>query len=487
VAETIFHPLTTFSELGVHETIINALSALNITQPTPIQQKAIKALLKSEIDMLAVSNTGTGKTAAFGIPLLHQIKPSQKTLQALVLCPTRELAQQTATQIRSFAKQIEGFHVKAIFGGADLDKQIEDLEKVPAQVIVATPGRFIDILNQEIIHLDDLSHFILDEADEMLRMGFKEDIDYIRSHIDHSFLTWMFCATMGEQIKKVVDQYLDPNYKLIEADPDTPLNPDIEHQYMVCKLDQKREGLKYFLRLHEEKNGIVFCRTKAAVDEISDYLIRNGFSAAAIHSDLTQKERDSVMRKMKNNEIRILVASDIAARGLDIKGLGFVVHFHLPEQREYFNHRSGRTGRAGNKGISLIIVFQKEVKKINAIANNLGLKFTKVEFTFNPEEAETAAPTKGTVEPSNPDMVTFYINMGKANDVNRKNLVDFICAEAGLVASDFGTITIEKKRSYFEVHQKAIRKLVAGLKGLVVDGKQLVLTRKDFDDPSNEV
>lgn len=477
--------MTTFSELGVNPIIIKALDELEISRPTEIQIKTIPVLLQGNKDMLAVSHTGTGKTAAFGIPLLQQIDHEESNLQALILCPTRELAQQISSQLRAFAKFIPGINISAVFGGADTDKQITELEKYPPQVLVATPGRLIDLINRDFFDLDYLSHFILDEADEMLRKGFKEDIDYIHSLVEHSMHTWMFCATMNADIEKKLDRFLERNYVSVQSNPDNMLNPDIEHQYMVCKLDQKREGLKHFLKVHADKNGIVFCRTKAAVDEITEYLQNNGFNASAIHSDLTQKERDAVMKRFRSNEVRILVATDIAARGLDVTGLGFVVHYHLPEQREYFNHRSGRTGRAGMKGISLLIVFQKEVKKVNAIANNLGLFFTKVDYVISDPNAAAYQEVKPLNSASSEEgMVTFYINMGKVDEVNRKNLVEFICAEAGVKPSDFGAIKVEAKRSYFDIHHTAIRKLVNGLKNLVVDGKPLVLTRQEFSNES---
>ncbi len=484
--------LTTFTELGIEASVVKALDEIKITSPTDIQSKVIPFLLNNERDLLAVAHTGTGKTAAFGLPLLQQIDVQSQTFQALILCPTRELAQQTASHLRQFGKYLKGFHVVALYGGTDIEKQIDELDRFHPQVIVSTPGRFIDLLNQDMFDLDFISHFIMDEADEMLRKGFREDMDYIRSGIEHPINTWMFCATKNPEVSQLMENFLEEGYHTIQSNPDNALNPDIEHQYMVCKLDQKREGLRFFLRIHADKNGIVFCRTKAAVDEITAYLQKHGFSAAAIHSDLTQKERDAVMNRFKGNSLRVLVATDIAARGLDVKGLGFVIHFHLPEQREYFNHRSGRTGRAGNKGISLCIVFQKEVKKINAIANNLGLLFTKVEFAEqdiaeNDAYQDAEAKHENTSDkPSdastNQEFAWFYINMGKADDVNRKNLVDFICGEAGLKPSDFGMINIEKKRAHFQVHQSAIRKLVAGLKNIVVDGKNLVLTRSEFEN-----
>lgn len=482
--------MKTFSELGIEDNIIKALSELNISEPTEIQVKSISVLLKGNIDFIGSAQTGTGKTAAFGLPLLQLIDVNNENLQALILCPTRELGQQIAKQLGLFSKYKPGISIRAVYGGTDIEHQLKELKK-PTQIIVATPGRLIDLINRDAISLSNLRYFILDEADEMLNMGFKQDIDFVRELVRHKIVTWLFCVNMRDEILKLVDQYLERDFIQVQADPDNLLNADIEHQYMVCRLDQKREGLKYFLKLNTDKIGIVFCRTKAAAQEIAEYLSNSGFLADELHGDLTQKERDNVMRKFKNKELQVLVATDIAARGLDVEGMHFVVHFHLPEQREYFTHRSGRTGRAGNKGVSLCIVFQKEVKKIVAIANNLGLRFTKIEISAPVESDESPAPSEEsdiTLKenlPTSPsiqgEMVSFYINMGKANDVNPKNLVEFICSEAGLQKKDFGKVTIEKKRAYFEIHHTCIRKLVSGLNNLFVDGKSLVLTRDEFE------
>jgi ATP-dependent RNA helicase DeaD len=487
--------LKTFTELGINDTLTKALAEQGIIEPSIIQQKSIPVLLEKDKDLIGISQTGSGKTAAFGLPLLQKIDASINDIQALIICPTRELAQQTAKQLGLFSKYLDGVYIRAIFGGTEIEPQIRELRK-PTQIIVSTPGRLIDLIDRNAIDLDHVIYFILDEADEMLKMGFKEPIDYIKSLLRPGLNTWMFCATMQSEVEQLKHQYLRSGYYEVKANADNTLNEDIEHQYLVCKPEEKREGLKFYLKQNSDKTGIVFCRTKAAVQEIADYLKRNGFSADEIHSDLSQKSRDNVMRRFKNNELKILVATDIAARGIDVKGLNYVIHYHLPEQREYFTHRSGRTGRAGNKGISLCIVFQKEVKKIKAIANNLGLQFTKVEFVYNSddiseqtsssndsEEKVNEVKKEGVINvlPKPGDMVKFYINMGKANEVNNKNLVQFICAEANLKPADFGEITVEKKRAYFEVHYSCIQKLVKGLDNLEVDGKPLVLTRVDFE------
>jgi ATP-dependent RNA helicase DeaD len=484
--------LTTFTELGINDNLVKALTEQKIITPTEIQEKSIPVLLKGNQDFIGLAQTGTGKTAAFCLPLLQQIDANSDNLQAIILCPTRELGQQTAKQLELFSKHIHGIAVRAVYGGLAIETQLDDL-RYPAQIIVATPGRLIDLIDKRVLDFEKISHFILDEADEMLNMGFQEDIEYIRSFIPETIVTWMFSATMPETINSLVQRYLKPDFIQIHIDPQNAINTDIEHQYLVCKPEEKRDALKFFLEAHSEERGLIFCRTKAAAQELADYLHRNGYKVDELHGDLSQADRDYVMREFKNNKFQLLIATDIAARGLDVKELHFVIHYHLPEQREYFTHRSGRTGRAGKKGISLCIVFQKDVKKINAIANNLGLRFTKIDFVkeYNSDEQESGDNTQNEsrdkrvakvikTEPLQ-EMITFYINMGKADEVNPKNLIEFLCAEAGLQKKDFGKVTVEKRRAYFEVHHTGIRQLVANLKDLVVDGKRLVLTRDEFE------
>jgi ATP-dependent RNA helicase DeaD len=483
--------LTTFTELGISDNLVKALEEQKIITPTEIQEKSIPVLLKGKHDFIGLAQTGTGKTAAFALPLLQQINPEDQNLQAIILCPTRELGQQTAKQLELFSKYISGIAIRAVYGGLAIEKQLDDL-RYPAQIIVATPGRLIDLIDKRVLDFETITHFILDEADEMLNMGFQEDIEYIRSFLSDNISTWMFSATMPQSILKLTDRYLKTDFIQVHVDPQTAMNADIEHQYLVCKPEEKRDALKYFLRAHPDERGLIFCRTKAAAQELTGYLHKNGFSVDELHGDLNQADRDQIMRAFKNNDFKLLIATDIAARGLDVKELHFVIHYHLPEQREYFTHRSGRTGRAGKKGISLCIVFQKDVKKINAIANNLGLRFIKIEFVkeYNTGEPDLKADERN--KPTEPnitsikkeplkEMITFYINMGKADEVNPKNLVEFICSEAGLQKKDFGKIIVEKRRAYFEIHHSCIRQLVANLKDLVVDGKHLVLTRDEFE------
>jgi ATP-dependent RNA helicase DeaD len=479
--------LTTFSDLGITEVLVKALNDQKIISPTAIQEKAIPVLLKGDKDLIGLAQTGTGKTAAFALPLLQKINSKGTDLQAIILCPTRELGQQTAKQLELFSKYIPDIYVRAVYGGLAIEKQLDDL-RYPAQIIVATPGRLIDLIDKRVLDLENISHFILDEADEMLNMGFQQDIEYIRSFIPDNIATWMFSATMPASIHELTERFLRQDYVKVHIDPETVINADIEHQYLVCKPEEKRDALKYFLRMHHDERGLIFCRTKAAAQELAAYLHKNGFSIDELHGDLNQDDRNYVMNGFKNNKFKLLIATDIAARGLDVKELNFVIHYHLPEQREYFTHRSGRTGRAGKKGISLCIVFQREVKKINAIANNLGLRFTKIEFVNEGslengvgEEDRNAERHKEMRSTELQEMITFYINMGKADDVNPKNLVEFICAEAGLQKKDFGKIIVEKRRAYFEIHHSCIRQLVANLKGLVVEGKNLVLTRDEFE------
>ncbi len=369
-----------FKELGISDNIVKGLTELNILIPTDIQKKVIPSLLGSKTDIVAQAPTGTGKTAAYGLPLLEQIDASSDDIQGLILCPTRELAQQVAKQLFRFIKYSDKIFIESVYGGEKIDRQISALQR-PTQIIVATPGRLIDLVDKKAVRLSKVKTIILDEADEMLSMGFQNELDQILSFLTGVDNKWLFSATMPHGIQEMVKKHLDNDAVRFEVKPGSVVNKNILHQYLVCDESEKLNALLLFLKSQHKNRGVVFCRTKAAAKKLAKQLIAKNIATDAIHGDLLQKERDKVMRAFKNETLRILVATDVSARGIDISGLTFVVHYQLPESDEYYTHRSGRTARAGKEGTSICFVNNAEIKKLRNYESKLGIKFEKIKKT----------------------------------------------------------------------------------------------------------
>jgi ATP-dependent RNA helicase DeaD len=369
--------LTTFKDLGISAGFIKALTENNIVVPTEIQQKAIPFLLSNGTDFIGQAQTGTGKTAAFGLPLLHRVNPESPHVQALVLAPTRELGQQIAKQLFRFTKYTNKIFAEAVYGGEKIEKQISALKR-PTQIVVATPGRLVDLLRLKAIELSHIKTIVLDEADEMLSMGFKKELDAILAQTNGNRHTWLFSATMPQEIKQIISTYMAPDAYRVTVGKDEVVNAAISHKYMVCDTPQKFECLTGFLKEQEENRGIIFCRTKAASQTLAKQLQSKNFSADAIHGDLMQKERDKVMRAFKNHNLQMLIATDISARGIDVENLAYVVHYQLPDQLEYYTHRSGRTARAGKKGLSLSLVAPQEVRRLKEIEKSLSITIKEI-------------------------------------------------------------------------------------------------------------
>jgi ATP-dependent RNA helicase DeaD len=369
--------LKDFEELGVAKKYVKGLNELNIIKPTQIQADVIPILLNNNIDLVAQSQTGTGKTAAYGLPLLHKINPSHKVVQGLILCPTRELGQQIAKQLFKYTKYSEKIFTEAVFGGEHITIQINALKR-PTHIIVATPGRLIDLMQRKAVDISNVKTVILDEADEMLSMGFKDDLHKILSSLDRVESKWLFSATMPIGIKQIVNQHMRPDAHRIEVAGRDVMNRDIIHQFSVCDEAEKLNKLVKFLRVDVESRGVVFCKTKASAQKLAKQLVAKNIAADAIQGDLLQKERDKVMRAFKNGSLRLLVATDLAARGIDVEALSFVVHYQMPESMEYYTHRSGRTARAGKKGISLSLVTSAELNQLRKFEKALGLNLQQV-------------------------------------------------------------------------------------------------------------
>lgn len=365
-----------FTELGVRKDIVKALTEMKILVPSEIQRQVIPVLLKNTTNLVGQAQTGTGKTAAFGIPLLHKIDPKRKVIQGLILCPTRELGQQIAKQLFKFTKYSDKIFTEAVFGGPQIEKQISALKR-PTHIVVATPGRLIDLVKRKALDLSHVKTIILDEADEMMSMGFKEELDEILSFSAKVENKWLFSATMPHEIKNIVNTHM-PEAVKIEVSGKNVVNKNIEHQYIVCEDLEKLNILMRFLGEQGENRGLVFCKTKAATQKLTQQLQSRDVPVDCIHGDLLQKERDKAMRAFKNESLKVLVATDLAARGIDVANLAYVIHYQMPDKIDYYTHRAGRTARAGNKGISICIVNSKELKQIRYISEKLGITFEQI-------------------------------------------------------------------------------------------------------------
>lgn len=367
-----------FADLGIRKDFIKGLKELNIFKPTEIQAEAIPVLLSNDTDLVGQAQTGTGKTAAYGLPILQNINPKSDKIQALILCPTRELGQQVAKQLFRFTKYVDDkIFAEAVYGGAPIEKQMSALRR-PTHIVVATPGRLIDLHAKKAIDLSGVKTIVLDEADEMLSMGFQKELHEILNMLPKVERRWLFSATMPDGIKDIVNQYMKADAYRITIDAKNVVNSKIEHQYVVCDETEKLNALVQFLKSRDEERGVVFCKTKAETQKVAKQLQAKNILADAIHGDLLQKERDKVMRAFKNTSLQVLVATDIAARGLDIEALAYVVHYQLPDKEEYYTHRSGRTARAGKEGLSLALVTTREVRNIQFFQKNLGIVFSQV-------------------------------------------------------------------------------------------------------------
>ncbi len=367
------HYLKTFEELGVSEEIRRAITELGFERPMPVQEEVIPYLLGEGNDVIALAQTGTGKTAAFGIPILQKVDPSQKVTQALILSPTRELCLQIADDLNDFAKYIDGMHIVPVYGGASIETQIRTL-KHGVQIIVATPGRLIDLMHRGVAQLGAVNNVVLDEADEMLNMGFSDSINEIFEGLTGEHNTLLFSATMSKEIEKIAVSYLH-DYKEIVVGSRNEGAENVNHIYYLVNAKDKYLALKRIVDYYPRIYAIIFCRTKIETQEIADKLIKDGYNAEALHGDLSQQQRDLTMQKFRQHLTQLLVATDVAARGLDVDDLTHVINYGLPDDIESYTHRSGRTGRAGKKGTSISIIHTREKFKIRAIEKEIGKDF----------------------------------------------------------------------------------------------------------------
>lgn len=509
----------TFKETGLRPEILKAIGDLGFENPTPIQEKIIPLILQEQKDLIALAQTGTGKTAAFGLPLIQQSDIQADSIQTLVLCPTRELCMQITGDLESFSKYIPELRVVAVYGGASIDTQISALRK-GCQIVVGTPGRVHDLIRRKILKIGDIQWLVLDEADEMLSMGFKDELDAIVAQAPKERQTLLFSATMPESI---VSQYTHKPVEVSVGKRNAGAET-VEHVYYVVHARDRYLALKRIADIHPDIYGIVFCRTRQETKEVAEKLIADGYNADALHGDLSQAQRDHVMNRFRVKNLQILVATDVAARGLDVNDLTHVINYNLPDDPEIYTHRSGRTGRAGRRGTSISIIHMKETGKVKGIEKMIGRKFTKklipdgreicekqlfhlvdkvekvevdhdqidsylpaifsklswlsredlikhfvsVEFNrfldYYKDAQDLNARTEERAEPrsrkrSNTTFSRFYINVGSKNKLSANRLMGLINEQTGRNDIEIGKIEIMAKISFFEIdsrHEKDV-------------------------------
>ncbi|WP_258097261.1 DEAD/DEAH box helicase [Marinoscillum pacificum] len=530
-----------FSQLGLSQVIVDNLEKLGFENPTPVQEKAIPLLLnQNPTDFIGLAQTGTGKTAAFGLPLIDLIEDNNST-QALVMAPTRELGQQIAVQLESFSKGIKSVNIEVVYGGAAITNQMKAL-KSPTQIIVATPGRLKDLINRRAVKLEKVQYVVLDEADEMLNMGFKEDIDEILSYTNEDRVTWLFSATMPNEVRKIVSKYMN-NPLEVAVNTVQQSNKDITHQFVITKNNNKLAAIKRFLDLQPEMRAVMFCRTKWQTQEIADELGQLGYGVEALHGDLSQSQRDAVMKRFKTRSMQMLVATDVAARGIDVNDLTHVFNHTLPDQLESYTHRSGRTGRAGKKGVSMVFINPREGNKIKELEKKLNVSFERVEVPTLDElkskrihnwaniivntnvdqqsgdilnevahlfgnlskedllkrliTTQLDHLTSGGGEEDNlneayggsPDkrdrgkFNRYFINVGSIDGLTKADLVHYMADISGIERRYFGDITMQKNRSYVDIDSGKDRGISLKFEGIEIDGRA-IRVNKDDQGPS---
>ena len=444
----------TFNQLGINEAIEQALFENKITEPTDIQLQAIPHILHSKTDLVAVAQTGTGKTAAFCLPILQSIDPKNPNIQALVLVPTRELGQQVAREFFLFSKHIPRVFTECVYGGVPIDDQMARLQR-STHVVVATPGRLLDLLDRNAMKLNDLKFLVLDEADEMMNMGFKSDIDRVLNSCKKGITSLLFTATMPADVTSIIKDYLRADAVEIRINATEFVNQKIEHNYLIYKQGEKLDYLKAFLSARKEQRGILFCKTKTAAKRIAKQLAGFEVTADALHGNLNQEMRDKVMRGLKNNRISLLVATDIAARGIDIKELDYIIHYHLPEKSDQYTHRSGRTARAGKSGVSVCLIKTEDLPDIKQLEADLKISFSEVKVELLNE-----------VKLTHP--IGVFLNIGITQGFLKSTLTDFLVEETGISAGDLKNMKVGDSSCYFEVSARYEQQILINLKGYKV-------------------
>ncbi len=426
--------MTDFQTLGLNEQIVQSITDLGFTTPTPIQEQAIPVLLSGTMDFVGLAQTGTGKTAAFGLPLIQLIEAADKFPQALIVCPTRELCLQITNDLQLFKKHSRGIGVEAVYGGASISMQIRNLKK-GVQIVVATPGRLIDLIERKAIDLEKVKYVVLDEADEMLNMGFRDDIDFVLKNTINRESIWLFSATMPPAVRAISKNFMTTP-KEITVGKKNSGNVNIDHQYYVASAHHRYETLKRLIDFNPGMYGIIFTRTKADAQEISERLSKAGYDIEALHGDLTQQQRDKVMGRFRSKTLQLLIATDVAARGIDVDGITHVINFELPDDMEVYTHRSGRTARAGKTGICISICHSRETFKIRQLEKMINATFHKLDipsgkdvcrrqFFHFMDKLALADISHGDYETYLPDLIKKFEHMSKEEVLQRVAALEF--------------------------------------------------------------
>ncbi|GEP88623.1 ATP-dependent RNA helicase DeaD [Chitinophaga terrae (ex Kim and Jung 2007)] len=538
--------MTTFESLGLQEPILKGITDLGFVSPTPIQEQAIPVLLGGDRDFVGLAQTGTGKTAAFGLPLLQQLDLKLNKVQGLVLCPTRELCLQITNDLKNFSKHLGDVGIVAVYGGSSIVQQLRELKR-GTHIVVATPGRLLDIIDRGAINFENVRYVVLDEADEMLNMGFQEDINNILSNTPDTKTTWLFSATMPQEVRRIAKKYMEDPFELTVGTKNSG-NVNIEHEYYVVRPRDKYAALKRIVDYNPEIFGIIFTRTKIESQEIAESLIKDGYNADALHGDLTQQQRDKVMKRFRERALQVLVATDVAARGIDVDNVTHVINYDLPDDVENYTHRSGRTGRAGKSGISIAIISSRDIGKIRQIERVIQKKFVKAEVPdgfavcekqlfglvhkvhnvavneeqiapymerINEEFAEMSkeelikrfaslefnqfleyyqdAPDLNMKEDrkfgedrglrrNDGRFTRLFINLGSVDDFNRGDMLRYLCDNTGIRGNKIGRIDLKGVYSFFEVENDEVSKVTEAFKKVEYNGRSVRIEMSQDSD-----
>ena len=526
--------MSQFKKLGLRQEIVAALTDLGYQEPTPIQQKTVPQILSSKDDLKAFAQTGTGKTAAFSLPIIEQVDTQSKNTQAIILSPTRELAIQIGKNIEEFAKNIKGLSVLTVYGGSDIEKQIRSLKK-GIHIVVGTPGRTVDLIKRKKLKLENIKWVVLDEADEMLNMGFKDDLDKVLEVTPDNKQTLLFSATFPKEVNAIAKNYMN-NPVEIDAGKRNSGSDNVSHEFYLVSERNRYATLKRLADINPDVYGIVFCRTRRETKDVASKLIADGYNADSLHGDLSQAQRDIVMQKFRDKHLQILVATDVAARGLDVNSLTHVINYKLPDEAESYTHRSGRTGRAGNKGISIAIVTNGEKRKLSPIEKKIGKKFVAKKVPNGEEicerqlfkliekvkdvevnETQIEGYLEGIYKKLNgidreelirrfvsiefnqflsyyqdaPDLngdtskerrrsgdenfTRFYINLGKMDKLNPARLIGFINENLNNRNVEIGQIEILKNFSFFEIEKSVQEDVLKSFRDTEFEGRGVIV------------
>lgn len=515
-----------FSSMGLNEPIVSAIKKLGFKKPTEVQQKSIPLLIEKPKDIVSLAQTGTGKTAAFGLPILHHLNINSKTTQALIIAPTRELCLQITSELKKYSVNLK-LNIVPVYGGSSIQEQSKSIRR-GAEIIVATPGRILDMLKRKYVNISKIKFCVLDEADEMLNMGFYKDIKQILSNTPDSKKTWLFSATMPNEVSKIAEKFMKNPYRITVGEKNST-STNVKHKSFFVNSRNRYNVLKLLIDSSPEIYAIIFCRTRRETQKICENLVEDGYNSGALHGDLSQNQRDLVMKSFRTKQIKILVATDVASRGIDVENITHIIHYKIPDEVEIYNHRSGRTGRASNTGLSIAFISSSDKQKIKRIENRLKIKIEnsqlpdsktiinsqinnylkKIKDAKINSELETYFSSsenmldefskselllkilslkfdKKIVSPelnieknskkNNEKDVRYKINLGIKDYYNWQNLKDFLTEIYSLHPGDIYNVDVQQSKSFFNSKQAHKKLIIEGIKNLDFNGRKISVT-----------